>query len=766
MVGISFEIKKIAGNKDVWAAIALLLLSLLFFKNILSAEKLMSNGHYLHEQTFFTYNYKSAFEHGTLPFWTPYWYSGQPLFGDGQVFFLNLTHIFMILLGNIFLAINLSTLVYFFIGGLGMYLLTNHLVGSRSAAFISAAIFMFNGLIYGFITGGNPSILEPYSLMPLIFLCILKARKADNPVNYSILAGILLAFQIFSGGAQIFIYTILLIGLYFSVSAISRNFKPNLTKLLIIGTVIAIVFFGVAAVKLLPGFDFIKKTNRASGVSYQEYAGGDHFVFRDFFKTIVFDKPYSGVYIGITAFVLSLASLALWKKRMVFFLFFTSVFILFLGSGGFIAKLFYDYVPVFSQTRHIGRSLFIFVFTVSLLAGYGFNYISNLLKRKFVNLNKTKTIFFFIILLLILVELVAAKGLPKGFSIRDQLEQNELARYLQQQKGKFRITTFDVTDEVSFYASSYYAQYGLETISGGGGVWFNDFTTYTAVARNYNASKLLGLLNLKYATSAEMADAPGFRHVKKFEECIPCNESGWTYWIDGPYLYENEDFLPRYYFVNNSVLIVGDSSQAQQLAYGILLNKNFNPKTTAIIQGKYGSLENYDIDFLRKFNAIIILSNSIGRNSYQLLQNYKNSGGKIFPDVLENKNAIEISEIENLLSTFKGDLTEVDSKTVSQNEIELMPKNKGLLVISERFSGFEDWRAESAGKQLDILKADGIISAVYFDSTATVKFKYLPKSFIKGLVISLSTSLIIFIYVLFLLVRKWRLLQKEASGNP
>lgn len=767
MIEIKFEIKNkiISSKKDILAVIAIFLLSVLFFKDIISAEKLMNNGHYLHEQTFFTYNYKAAFEHGTLPFWTPYWYSGQPLFGDSQVFFLNLTHIFMMLFRNIFLAINLSTLAYFFVGGLGMYLLAKHLIGSRTAAFISATVFMFNGMIYGFITGGNPSILEPYSLMPLIFLCVLKARSANNPVNYSILAGILLAFQIFSGGAQIFVYTVLLIGLYFGSGIVSRNFKSNLIRLLIIGAVMSIVFFGVAAAKLLPGFDFIKKTNRASGVSYQEYAGEDHFVFRDFFKIMVFNKPYSGVYIGITSFMLSLASLALWKKRMVLFLILTSIFILFLGSGGFIAKLFYDYVPVFSQTRHVGRSLFIFVFAVSILSGYGFNLTAELLKRKFSISDKTKIILFAVILFLILGELVAVKGLPAGFNIKDQLEQNELAKYLQQQNGKFRITTFDVTDEVSFYGSSYYAQYGLETISGGGGVWFNDFTTYTAIARNYNASKLLGLLNLKYATSAEMADAPGFKLAKKFEECIPCNESGWTYWIDGPYLYENEDFLPRYYFVSNSVLIVGDGNQAQQLAYGILLNKNFNPKTTAVIQGKYGKLDSYDIDFLKKFDAIVLLGSSIDQNSYQLLQNYKSSGGKIFPDVLENKNTIETSEIETLLSTFKGDLIEVDSKTISQNEIELMPKNKGLLVVSERFSGFEDWNAESGGRQLNILKADGIISAVHVDSTAAVRFKYLPKSFIRGLAISLSTLLIIFIYALSLLVRKWRLLKKEISGN-
>ena len=39
---------------------------------------------------------------------------------------------------------------------------------------------------------------------------------------------------------------------------------------------------------------------------------------------------------------------------------------------------------------------------------------------------------------------------------------------------------------------------------------------------------------------AKKVNVPGFREVKKFPECISCTASGWTTWIAGPYLYENE----------------------------------------------------------------------------------------------------------------------------------------------------------------------------------------------------------------------------------
>ena len=127
--------------------------------------------------------------------------------------------------------------------------------------------------------------------------------------------------------------------------------------------------------------------------------------------------------------------------------------------------------------------------------------------------NKVKNFFFVIFSLLIITELVfvIGSGIPLGLNMKDQLEENHLAKYLQQEKEKFRITTFDVDDLISFFGSSYYAHYDLETLSGGGGLWINDFIRYLGVAKNYNNSKLLGILNLKYVTSTKQVDVPGFK---------------------------------------------------------------------------------------------------------------------------------------------------------------------------------------------------------------------------------------------------------------
>ncbi len=754
---IKNKIKK--SQKDILSVLFIIALAIFFFHNFLGARTLMNNGHHLHEQSFFSYNYLNAMEKGTLPFWTPFWYSGQPLYGDSQVFFLNLTHIFTMLFRNIIIAINLSTLIYFIIAGIGMYFLAKYLTESRSSGLISAIVYMFNGLIYGFVIAGNPSILEPYSLIPLILLCIIKAKKSENYVPYAIAAGILFAFQIFSGGSLILVYTGLIIGPYLLFDLINPNIKANITKTAIISLVISLVFFGISAVKLLPNYEFIQTTNRASGLSYEEYIGSDYFRIGDFVNVFILDKPTQSikVHLGIAAFLLALLSLALWRKKMVLFLLLISSSMLILASGGFLAGFFYKYVPTFAQTRHIGRVVFVVAFAASILAGYGFTYSSKLAELKLKNKKYFINAASAAIILIILTELVFLKAIPKEVNIKDQLEQNHLAKYLQEQKEQFRITTFDVDDLIAFYGSSYYAQYGLETLSGGGGLWLNDFVKYLGVAKSQESSKLLGILNLKYATSTKEVEKDGFLLVKKFKECAPCKNNDWTLWLDGPYLYENKNFLPRYYSVGDAVLIIGPDQDVQSLVYVLMLNKNFDPKKVVLINGRYENIKGYDVDFLKRFAAVILLGGSIGQDSLAKMQDYKNSGGIVFPDILNDKKEVTIFELEEFFGSLKGSITEVESSAISNNEIELMPKKAGFLVLSEKFSLFDGWAAMQNDKKINILKADNVISAVYVDSPDKIAFKFIPKTFKTGAVISIASLLIILSYFSYSFIKRKRI---------
>lgn len=740
-------------KKDLIIILILLIISIWFFQNTLGFNRLMDNGHYLHEQTFFSYNYKIALEDNTLPFWTSYWFSGQPLYGDSQVFFLNLTFFYILLFKNIFFAITLSSISYFFIAGLGMYFLAKHILNSRPAAFISSLIFMFNGIIYNFIIGGNPSILEPYALMPLVLLSVLKAMKTKNYVPYAIAAGLLIASQIHSGGMIVFIYTMILIPIYFALYAILSFFRIDIKRYIIVFSILYLVFFGFSAIKLLPNMYYTSKSNRAPGLHYEEYVGGDHLVIEDFFKVVVFNQqsPSYSVHIGILAFILVLLSLVYFKKKNIPIFYFISIFAVILASDTFLTRFFYDYVPAFAQTRHIIRVMFLFVLSSSILAGYGFIFLKDKLS-KFIKIKYLALILGVIFSLVIMTELIFLKQIPEGFDMKKQVENIPMADHLQKQPKYFRISTFDVNDLISFYGSSYYAHYDLETLSGGGGMWISPYIEYLAVAKQYNFSKIAGIMNLKYMTSTKQVEKPGFKEIAVLENCTEC--LGWSWWIDGPYLYENEEYLPRYYTTNNAVLVVGNPDQVKALSYNLMISNTFNPKRTVLIQGKYPRISDYDRSLLKRFKGIILLEGSIDDQSLVMLREYKDSGGILLPDIIENKNSLDTIDILNLFNSMEEDFIVADVNQISLNEIAATPKEPGFLILSERFSSFEDWKAKSNEKEYDIFMADNMLSAVYVENPEEISFSYFPKAFKNGLIITSITVLGILIYFSIFIYRK------------
>jgi hypothetical protein len=140
---------------------------------------------------------KEALGKNELALWTPYFYAGHPLLAVPENYMFDLNFLFIYLFKDIYLAMNLSLIFYFFFAGLGMYILIYNLVESKKAAFISAIIYMFNGFVHSFLLHGHINLVEGYALMPFSFLFIHKALKSKDWIFWTILAGISFAMYIF-----------------------------------------------------------------------------------------------------------------------------------------------------------------------------------------------------------------------------------------------------------------------------------------------------------------------------------------------------------------------------------------------------------------------------------------------------------------------------------------------------------------------------------------------------------------------------------------
>ena len=315
----------ISESKDLvkkhFYVIILFLITLIFFSSIISSSQILENMHYINDMTFQSENIrKYLHESGSFPLWTPYFYSGEPFIAIPEHYIFDLNFIYIFLFKDIFLAMNLAVISYFFLAGLGMYLLAYEIMRKQNVAFIASLIFMFNGFMHKFILNGHLNILESYALMPFVFLFVYRALHKKSWLNDAIIAALFFSMMIYAGGMIFFLYTGLIIGMYLVWNLVGVNFKKRLVKTILISVTIVILLFGLSALKLLPVLEFTKISSRGIGVNYQEFLGKP-IVLDNLWPSLInvsSDIGFSGA-IGITSLVLLLFGLLSFRKKIVIF---------------------------------------------------------------------------------------------------------------------------------------------------------------------------------------------------------------------------------------------------------------------------------------------------------------------------------------------------------------------------------------------------------------------------------------------------------------
>ena len=730
----------------------LFLVSIFFFFPLVGSERILDNMHYINDMTFQSENMRIFLhENGAFPLWTPYFYAGQPFMAIPEHYLFDLNFIYILIFNDIFLSMNLAVISYFFLAGLGMYLLVYEIIRKQNAAFIAAIIFMFNGLVQRFALTGHLNILESYALMPFAFLFVYRALHKKNWIANCIMAAIFLSMMIYAGGIIFFLYAGLIVGLYLIWNLFFGNFGKNIVKTVLISLVIAVVLFGLSALKLLPVLEFAGMSNRGAGVSFEEYLGNP-IKTGNLWNQLV-NLQYNGDFtgaIGMLAFALLLLGLLSFKKKNVMFSVLIIILSILMASGTFIADFFYK-LPGFGQTRHIERALVLFVFVAPVIAAYGFTNLVNIVKSHKKDI-KEWTIFP-AVLAWLAVEIffsVDAHATIKAVNPKDIPIINEISK----DAGQFRIATYALSTPIGASGYNYYTQLGIPEIKGGGGIWVSKYARYLAIAQQYAPSKMYGILNGKYLISDKEINDSGLLLKGNFQTCGIGKCAVWEAY--GPYLYENKNSVPHAFLVSNSVLLVGNENDKRSLAYNIIV-ESLNPKSSVIIEGK-NSLSEYSISDLEEYNAIILLGGSATQNDALLLQAYRGKGGKILPRVLEGENEISRELIADALKAKKP-YKEIKIRQVSVNEYAVeLNGEKGWLVLSEKFSSFPGWKAAISGRELKMHKADNVITAVYLNGElGNLTFRYYPESFKKGKIITIAAVLILLVYIVYIAyLKKWQ----------
>lgn len=690
-------------------------------------------------------------KHDLTPLWNPFLLSGTPFFIKPQVTVYYPQTIFLILSPNTWLGIKLSIIFHFILAGISMYFLIVYLKLDKKIALAASIIFMTNPLIMGEINSGHINILYPYSIVPLIILFTLKAFNRKNWLKYSIITGILFALQVHSGGQSVFLFTSIIFAyiLFFNIFGI--NVKSRILKIFLIGITVMVVLLGLTAIKVLPSSEFIDISSRQQSFSYERSTGGGIPLFN-----LIFNSP-----IGLLAILLAIPSLFYYKKKK-FLLFFTLMIVslLILTASPFYYLL-WKYLPFLDRQKGLGKAAFLLVTSISILSAYGMAYISTRFKK--FKAFKSITVYtqYFFVVLVIGNFLFFGVHLEPTSSIKEQIENNPILNFISNQSGKYRFQNFE-TNGIDWGIGHVSVPLGLEDVYGYDNIWSPEYLPVYLSVANSKRAKLFGILNMKYLTSRQPINISGFNFVKKFDDC-GFDKNGFPLCqplkSGGPYLYENELFLPRAYLVNNSILIVGNKENSLQTNYALMLNNNFDPSNTVIVIGKQ-KISNYDLRSLKKFNSIILTSGSLDNGDLSILNNYVNSGGKLFPDITKGKQSISGGEIDILLKNFKGSYNNIKKLEITEKTYDELylnsENNQGFLVLSEKYSIFPGWNAvDDNGNKKEIFRVNGIISGVYLDgSEKLIKFAYNPPGFLKGMIISSFTLIIILGYFVYIFVKR------------
>lgn len=372
---------KLSRNPDVLACSLLVALWLLFFWRLFTPvtadQASLKQGDFSGQfVAFAAYQYDRLSE-GQVPLWNPYNNGGMPFIADTQaaVFYpprLITLAVSRVLGGFSYHALELEMTAHVLAYTLLMYALVRRITrGQRGSVFAGLASAIIAG--YSGFTSGYPplqlALLEAAIWLPAVILGIHEATRVNLRWRWMAFAGAMLGLSWQAGHPQTSYFLTLLAVAYFGFRMWrdQRDVRGALVGL----ALLAGVSFGLAAVQLLPGFEYLTRTAR-SGFGYDAKSNG--FPIQD---VLQFAYPgivslFSPLYISLSG--LMLAGIGLWRRPSgaVFWGIIALLALLWsFGGNSVLYPLLYNILPGLRFFRGQERAAFLVMNSLAILAGLG-----------------------------------------------------------------------------------------------------------------------------------------------------------------------------------------------------------------------------------------------------------------------------------------------------------------------------------------------------------------------------------------------------------
>lgn len=352
----------------------------------------------------YRFHISEAIRNGEMPFWSPYIYLGNPIYGDMQSGAWNpVVWLFSLISRYDITVFHYENLLYIFLAGIGMYKLINRLVAHSHTALLIAVSYMLSGFM---LSGQLINWLAAAAFLPFVIHYYTQCLRSSS-LNYSIKTGIALFFLLTAGYPSFFIITGYVLLILFILTIVKR-FKTSepitvsWKKFILQHLLLILVFTGLSLPAIISYIDLLPYYQRGSGTTYSDTITNSlewqHLLSLIFPSSIkasdvvsTTDVTLRNIYPGIFALLAVVIFPPKWNRRNILLMLFAAFALLFsLGDATPVRKFCFNIVPLMDTFRHPSQVRLFFIFAILLLAAPG---LKRLLDEKIsmIELRKAKT---------------------------------------------------------------------------------------------------------------------------------------------------------------------------------------------------------------------------------------------------------------------------------------------------------------------------------------------------------------------------------------
>jgi hypothetical protein len=325
---------------------------------------------------------------GHLPLWNPEIFGGLPFVaaGSGDIFYPTWLLRFVV---PVTTAGNLSFFVHYILAGLFTYLLLRRLRVGWTGSVIGGLAYELSGLIASYPSPGHDGKLFASTMLPLMLLALVLALRERRWTGYVLLAaatGLTLL-----GHFQLAYYSLIAAGLfalYLTFEEAGDSGAGERSLRLGLALMAVLIGFGVAAIQILPFFEYIPFSPRAQG--YHGFEGSTSFAIPWDHVPEFFLKNWVGrswdtywgsnqlkfhsEYLGLPVVALAALGVAAPERRRQI-LWLGGIGLLFLlislGAATPFYKVWWALMPLVKKTRAPGMAFYVVALVTALFAGLG-----------------------------------------------------------------------------------------------------------------------------------------------------------------------------------------------------------------------------------------------------------------------------------------------------------------------------------------------------------------------------------------------------------